>query len=99
MTPAAGRVPLELVAVPAALVTGAGAVVLVLGVLAAARSPRRAGERFAVHAAFALELFLAAGLIRLAALDSLRALATVAVTVAVRQVLARGVRAGARATT
>ena len=95
MIPATGRLPLDLVALPAALVSLMAVGVVVTGLVAAVRRPRDAGPAFARHAAFALQLFLAAGLIRLAALDSVRAFATVAAIIAIRQVIARGVRLGA----
>ncbi len=91
-----GVLSLDLVAAPAALISLCAIAVVVLGVLAAAGSRGRAGPTFAAHAGFALELFLAAGLIRLAALDSFRALGTVAAIIAIRQVIGRGVRLGAR---
>ena len=94
--PVAARLPLDVVAAPAALISLCAVAIVVLGVLAAARRPRQAGITFAAHAGFALELFLAAGLIRLAALDTYTALGTVAAIIAIRQVIGRGVRAGAR---
>jgi uncharacterized membrane protein len=94
----AARLPSELVAGPAALVTAGAVLVLVAGVLAGVRAGTgRAGAVFAAHTALALELLVAAGLIRLAATDSLRALGTVAAIIAVRQVITRGIRFGARA--
>ena len=94
---AAARLPAELVGPPSALVVGAAALVLLAGLLAAARAPGQAGASFAPHARLTLDLLLAAGLIRLASADGYRALLTVAVVVALRQVLARGVRFGAAA--
>ena len=96
MTLPTARLPLDVVAGPAALVSLCAIAIVVLGVVGAARRPADAGATFAAHAGFALELFLAAGLIRLAALNSLRALGTVAAIVAIRQVIGRGVRLGAR---
>ena len=95
MSLATGRLAPELVALPAALVSLMAVGVLVAGLVGAVRRPRDAGPVFERHAAFALQLLLAAGLIRLAALDSLRAFATVAAIIAIRQVIARGVRLGA----
>ena len=93
----AARLAEELVAPPAALVTAAAALVLVGGALAAARAPGAAGATFARHVQLTLELLLAAGIIRLAAVETYGALATVAIIVALRQVIARGVRFGAAA--
>ena len=86
------RLAPELVAVPSALATAAGTVILVVGLVAAlgSRTPMIAVAR---PARLALEFFLAAGLIRLAAVDSLRGLMTVAAIVAIRQIIGRGVRA------
>ena len=90
-----GRLSFEVVAGPAALISLCAVAVVVFGVVEAARRPRHAARSFAAHAGFALELFLAVGLIRLAALDTLRALGMVAAIIAIRQVIGRGLRAGA----
>ena len=77
-----------LVAVPSALAAAAGTVILV-----AALGSRRPMIAVARPARPALEFFLAAGLIRLAVVDSLRGLMTVAAIMAIRQIIGRGVRA------
>lgn len=97
MTPGAGRLPPEWVAGPAAVITAFAAVVLLAGALAAVRSSGGAGRTFAAHTALALELLLAAGVLRLAAVETLESLATVAAIVAVRQVIGLGIRSGAAA--
>lgn len=93
MTLAAGRLPMELVEVPALLVTLAAAIVLATAVLESARAPGAARRLLAERADLALELLLAAGLLRLAALDSLEAYAMVATIIAVRQLIGRGIQA------
>ena len=72
----------------AAVPTAAAAVVLLAGL----RHPR---TRFVAHSGLALELLLAAGLMRLGATSSYPALATVATIVLLRRLIARGIRAGA----
>ena len=91
----AARLPSDAVAWPALLVTAAAVVVLSVAVITAPASGSP-GKSFARGAGLALELLLAAGLIRLAAIDSLVSLASVAAIVAVRQVIGRGVRAAGR---
>lgn len=93
----AARLPAAWTAWPAAAVSMAAVAVLAVGLLAAARAPRAAGPVFAAHTAFALDLLLAAGLIRLSSADGLRALGAVASIVVVRQIISRGIRFGARA--
>jgi uncharacterized membrane protein len=90
------RLAPELVGPPATLLTACGVAVLLTGLVRAVVRLREAGSVLAAHAGLALELLLAAGLVRLASLDSLRALATVALLVAVRQVLGRGIRLASR---
>lgn len=85
------------IAWPAAPLTGVAALVLVWGTVAAARSRARAGAVFAAHTALALDFLLAAGIVRLAAVESLRQLGTVAAIIVVRKVVTHGIRAGARA--
>lgn len=97
MTAEAGRLPTEWVAAPAAVITAFAALVLLAGVVAAARTPARGGETFATHTVLALELLLAAGLLRLAAVVSVESLATVAAIVAIRRVIGLGIRTGAAA--
>lgn len=97
MSADAGRLPAGLVAGPAALISLGAVITLALGLVAAGRHPGRAAQTFATHASFALQLFLAAGIIRLAALGTLRAYATVLSIVLLRQIVARGVRFGSQA--
>ena len=93
MSLAAGRLPTELVEVPALLVTLAAAIVLATAVLEIARAPGAARRLLAERAGLALELLLAAGLLRLAALDSLEAYAMVATIIVIRQLIGRGIKA------
>jgi uncharacterized membrane protein len=74
------------------------AVVVVLsGPVHAARRPRDAAARFAASLMLGLELFLAAGLVRLASAQTLAPLGAVAAIVATRQIVSRGVRISVRA--
>ena len=91
----AARLPSAVVAWPALLVTAAAVVVVAVGVISAPASGSP-GKAFARGAGLALEFLLAAGLIRLASLDSLLSLASVAAIIAVRQVIGRGIRAAGR---
>ena len=65
-------------------------------VLEVARAPGSARRLIAERAALALELLLAAGLLRLAALETLEAYAMVAAIILIRQVIGRGIRSAAR---
>jgi len=97
MTVSAGRLPAELVEVPALLVTLAAVIVLASALVAIARAPGQARPLLADHARLALELLLAAGLLRLTALESLEAYAMVAAIIAIRQLIGRGIRSVAGA--
>ena len=87
-----------------ALVAALAAVPLVMAVIVFAvglvRLPlagRAAPAQFAASLALCLEFLLAAGLLRLSALDTYRALAVTAIVVGLRRLISFGVRAGARA--
>jgi uncharacterized membrane protein len=73
---------------------------LVVFVVALGRAPasgRRAPDELASGIALALEFLLAAGLLRLSAIDDFGALAGVAAIVVLRKVIATGIRSAARA--
>jgi len=95
MTLAAGGLPMELVEVPALLVSLVAVLVIATVVPAVVRAPRAARALIAERAALALELLLAAGLLRLAALESLEAYAMVVGIILIRQVIRRGIKAAA----
>ncbi len=92
---AAARLPVDYVEAPALLITLAAVIVLASGVLALARKPMEARALIASRAGFALELLLAAGLLRLASLQTLKAYAMVASIIFIRQLIKRGITAAA----
>ena len=94
MTPS--RLPAELTGPLAAAVTLLAVAVLAVGVAGALAGRRRVGARLAEALRLALELMLAAGLLRLANARDLLALAGVAAVVALRQLIGLGVRLGGR---
>ena len=79
--------------VPAAIALG----VVVLGVVRAVAAPRQAAGMLARALALALEFFLAAGLLRLAALQDLSSLGLAGFIVLLRRVMSFGLRFGVRA--
>ena len=82
----------------AALVpTAIALAVVVLGVVRALAAPSRAAGTFARALALALEFFLAAGLLRLAALQDLSSLGLAAFIVGLRRLISYGLRFGVRA--
>jgi uncharacterized membrane protein len=94
---AAARLPREVV-VPVSMVPFAVAVlVIAVGLVRVATSGRLAPAEFAAALALGLEFFLAAGLLRLAAVDTFAALGVVALVIVVRRVIGAGVRASVRA--
>lgn len=92
----AARLAADVVALPVTIVSATAVIVLAIG-LARAVTSKQPARRFLCEAQLALELFLAAGLIRLAALETLPAFATIAAIVVVRQIIGRGLRAGVHA--
>ena len=72
-------------------------VVIVVGVLRMPFAGRAAPAELAAAIGLGLELFLAAGLLRLAALDDLLALAMVAAVIAIRRIVGVGLRASVAA--
>ena len=81
----------------AGLAAAAGTVVLLAGLLQAARAPRHAAAVFARAVILALEFFLAAGLLRLGATMTFTGLATVVGVIATRRLVATGLRRLSRA--
>ena len=77
--------------------TAMGVLVIVIGVLRALARPGRAAGTLAGAFGVGLELFLAAGLLRLAALQNLESLGLAAFIVALRRLISAGVRFGVRA--
>lgn len=72
------------------IVTAAGAVVLLAGLLQAALAPRDAAATFARAVILALEFLLAAGLLRLGATMTFTGLATVLGVIATRKLVGTG---------
>lgn len=93
----AARLPPELIMPIAAVPVAMGVLAIMVGVVRAARFPRRAGPEFAAGIGLGLEFLLAAGLLRLAATDDLRTLAMVASIVVLRRLAGTGIKIGARA--
>jgi uncharacterized membrane protein len=77
--------------------TAIGLLVILAGLAHALLDRRRAAASLASALALALEFFLAAGLLRLAALDTFAALGLAAFIIALRRVISYGVRFAVRA--
>ena len=73
------------------------ALVLLMGLVHAARAGRSAGPAFAASVGLALEFLLAGGLVRLSGLESLTAVGMVAGIVVVRIAIRRGIALSAMA--
>jgi len=82
-----------LATIPLAVAIG----VITLGLVRAVAAGRRAPARIAASVGLALEFLLAAGLLRLSAIDDLQALGAVAAIVALRKLITAGLRFGVRA--
>lgn len=87
----------EVLRAAAAVPTAMALAVVVVGLGRALVAPRHAAGTLADALALALELFLAAGLIRLAALQDLSSLGIAAFIVLLRRVMSFGVRYAVRA--
>jgi uncharacterized membrane protein len=77
--------------------TAIGLAVVAVGVVRALAAPRHAAGSLARALALALEFFLAAGLLRLAALQDLESLGLAAFIIALRRLISYGLRFGVRA--
>ena len=87
----------SLLAALAAVPFAMAVVVLAVGLVRLPLAGRAAPARFAASLALCLEFLLAAGLLRLSALDTYRALAVTAIVIGLRRLISFGVRAGVRA--
>jgi hypothetical protein len=94
---AAGRLPPELVGYAASVPFALAVAVIAVGVARSVLAWRTAPRQLAAALSLGLELFLAAALIRLAAIDDLADLGLVAAIIALRQLISRGVGFAVRA--
>ena len=94
---AAARLPAELVETVSLLPFAIAVLVIGVGLLRVLPSGREGPTELAESLALGLEFFLAAGLIRLAAIDSFGALGVVGLTIVFRKVIGAGVRFAVRA--
>ena len=95
---AAGHLPDELTTVAATAIVGFAALVIFMGSLTSVRAGRHAGMLLATYLGIGLEFFLAAGLIRLAAVDTSAMLGVAAAIIAVRRAIVVGLKTAARVT-
>ena len=89
---AAGRLPSDLVMPISAVPFAMAVIVIVVGLVRVVPSRRVAASELAASLGLGLEFFLAAGLIRLAAINDFGALGLVAAVVLFRRVIGLGVR-------
>lgn len=91
------RLPPELVHGVAAVPFAIAVLVIVVGVVRVLSSGRAGPSELAAAVALGLEFLLAAGLVRLAAIDDFAALGMVALVIVVRKVVGVGIRSAVRA--
>ena len=98
MTPAllAVRSPLEALSTVAVVPFAIAVLIISVGLLRTLAFGRLAPAQLAASLALALEFLLAAGLIRLAAVDNFAVLGVVALIIVVRRIIALGVRQSVR---
>lgn len=82
----------------AAVIVGFAALVIFAGSLTALRQGRHTGRMLATYLGVGLEFLLAAGLIRLASIDTYAMLGTAAAIIAVRRTIVMGLGYAAKAT-
>lgn len=87
----------DVVAAAAAVPFAIGVLVIVVGFVRVIPSGRDAPAELGGAFALGLEFFLAAGLIRLSAIDTFAGLGLVALTIAVRKLISAGVKESVRA--
>jgi len=92
-----GRLPPELVGYAAAVPFALAVVVIAAGVVRSVLAWRSAPRQLAAALSRGLELLLAAGLIRLAAIDDFADIGLVAAIIALRQLISRGIGFAVRA--
>ena len=91
------QLPPEVIDAAAAVPFAIAVAVIVVGFVRLIPSGREGPAELGAAFALGLEFFLASGLIRLSAINSWAALGLVALTIAVRKLIATGVRASVRA--
>ena len=92
-----GRLPSELTSVLATGTVAFAALVIFAGAIAALRAGRHTGTLLATYLGVGLEFLLAAGLIRLASVETFAMLAVAAAIIAVRRTIVFGLRQAAQA--
>jgi uncharacterized membrane protein len=93
----APHLPSELTSTGAAVPLAIGAAIIILGALFSPFEGRRVASVLADHITLGLEFLLAAGLIRLASVQSFEMLGVVAAIIVTRRVIVIGLRLGVRA--
>ncbi|MGZ5313534.1 MAG: DUF1622 domain-containing protein [Solirubrobacterales bacterium] len=91
------HLPSDLTSAAAAVPLAIAAAIIVLGALLSPLAGRHLASELADHITLGLEFLLAAGLIRLASVQSFEMLGLVAAIIAARRVIVLGIRFGARA--
>ena len=91
------RLPPELTTVAATSIVAIAALIILAGSLTALRAGRHTGILLATYLGIGLEFLLAAGLIRLASVETFLMLGLAAGIIAVRRAIVLGLRYGARA--
>jgi uncharacterized membrane protein len=91
------HLPSELTSTAAAVPLAIAAAIIVLGALLSPLAGRHTASQLADHITLGLEFLLAAGLIRLASVQSFEMLGIVAAIIVTRRVILIGLRLGARA--
>ncbi len=95
--PAAARLPPELTEVIATAIVAFAALVIFAGSISSLRARRHTGVLLATYLGIGLEFFLAAGLIRLASVETFLMLGFAAAIIAVRRAIVLGLGYAARA--
>jgi uncharacterized membrane protein len=98
MTVAATGVPEEVTSAVATAIVAFGALVIVAGSIASLRGGRHSGRLLATYLGVGLEFFLAAGLVRLAAVDTFEMLGLAGAIIVARRTIVLGLGYAARAT-
>jgi len=94
---AAARLSSDLASILATATAGFACLVIFAGAISALRAGRHTGTLLATYLGIGLEFLLAAGLIRLAAIDTFTMLALTSAIIAVRRTIVFGLRQAARA--
>lgn len=92
-----GTLPADVIGPVSAVAFAIAVLVITVGLARVVPSGPRGPGELAASLALGLEFFLAAGLLRLAAIDSFEALGAVAAIVLVRKVISRGIGLSLRA--